>query len=166
MFDMFRRQNFMYSLLSVIFGLILVLYPGHTLNLMVSVVGWGLLIMGILALIGFITGWRNYQTFAVAAVGLVIGIWIMVKPSFFVSIIPFIVGLLIFINSCTSAYQTVKSAKNGYAKWGRNLVVAIIGAVLGVLIMINPFATAGVVVTIAGIGMIYSGIMGLLISTI
>ncbi len=166
MFSFFRRENALYAISSIIFGFILVSYPSHTLRMMVSIIAWGALITGAGALIGFITGWRNTPTLLTAVAGLVLGVWMMSKPVFFASIIPFIVGAVIFLNACFSVYTSIKNAKQHSQNWKQGLVLAVSAAILGLVIMMNPFSSVRTVVMVAGIGLIYSGIMRLLVGSL
>ncbi len=165
MLHLFKRQGTVYSIVSVIFGLILTLYPDHTLKLMVSVIGWGCLISGVTALIGFITGWRNHQTLITAVTGLAAGLSLMIWPKFFVSIIPFLVGAVIAVHACMAGGSAFRQANRSDSRWVKDFLMALVGLFLGIFIMINPFGSASIVVVIAGIGLIYSGVMGLLITS-
>lgn len=149
------------SIIMIIIGLILVIWPGHSLNVMVSILGWGMIFSGIAESVsGFMTGF-----FPLAIGGLCIlalGFYFIISPQVLASVIPFLAGLVIIVNGGVNLYHAwVGRFAMGYNP-ARDIILSIISIILGILILVHPFATASVIVLLVGLALIYNGIMNLI----
>ncbi len=158
--DRVRRRSPVASIIMIIIGLILVFGPGHTLRFLVSILGWGLILGGITeAVTGFASG------FLPIAIGglfmLVLGFYFIISPGTVASIIPFLAGLGVLIDGAVNLYRAWQGRyAMGYSP-AKDIVLSIISIILGILIMIYPFATASVVAVLIGVALIYNGIVNL-----
>lgn len=157
----FKSSRPVPSIIMIIIGLILVIWPSHTLTIMVTILGWGLIFSGISeSVTGFMSGF-----FPLAIGGLcllALGFYFILAPDVPVSVISVLAGLGIIINGCTNLYNAwIGRFAMGYNP-ARDIILSIVSIVLGVLILVQPFRTAGLVVIFIGISLIYSGISNLI----
>ena len=81
------------------------------------------------------------------------------------SIIPFVLGVLIVINSTAKIDYSFKLKKNKNNLWISTLIVALIAFVCGILLIFNPFAGAEFITKIIGAILLIYAILDI-ISTI
>ena len=95
----------------------------------------------------------------------ILGIIVISNPKAIASIIPFVLGVLIVINSTAKIDYSFRLKKNKNTLWISTLVVALIALVCGVLLIFNPFAGAEFITKIIGIILLVYAILDI-ISTI
>lgn len=159
--EQLKNRRPVVSIIMIIIGLILVIWPGHSITVMVSILGWGLVFSGISeAVTGFTTGF-----FPLAIGGLFIlalGFYFIMAPEVLASVIPFLAGLGIIVNGGVNLYNAwVGRYAMGYNP-ARDIILSIISIILGILVLVHPFGTASVIVILVGLALIYNGIMNLI----
>lgn len=158
--ERFKNRSPVVSIIMIIIGLILVIWPGHTLTFMVSIFGWGLIFSGISeAVAGFTTGF-----FPLAIGGLfmlALGFYFIIAPDVLASVIPVLAGLGILINGAVNLYNAWTGRYAMGYNPAKDIVLSIISIVLGILVLVRPFTAASVIVIVVGIALIYNGIVNL-----
>jgi uncharacterized membrane protein HdeD (DUF308 family) len=146
----------------ILMGLILLLAPGHTLNFLVTLLGWGLILGGISALIPGIMAGSEALTLAGIPV-IILGIFFISSPRLLVAFIPILVGLGMVVSGGRNLYYawTGRFAMNYDPR--RDVLISVIAIALGLLILINPFKTVETIVMLIGIALIYNGVTSLLV---
>lgn len=158
----------MLSLLMIIIGLVLAFWPDHVMTTAMTILGIALLLGGGITLLSW------YRTRKLAsdplrlAEGVVLavaGLFVLLKPKFLISIIPFAVGAFVLLNGVLNLLQALDQRRKMYNRWQVSLTMAILTLVLGLLIMLNPFSTMQVLVVAIGIVCIYNGASNLFIDS-
>lgn len=152
------------SILTIILGLILVLNPVSATVFICRTVGIILLAMGI-----FVTGsyflniGQNVGGASLIAglIELAVGIWISLRPESFVQFLTIILGFIMLVHSFVMFQGAIEVKLFGVSKWWLVLILALLTLVLGIIIIISPFATIAVTMTIAGISLIADGIISI-----
>lgn len=144
------------------FGLFLFLKPEMTINSVSYILG------GILIIIGFITFLRYIlnndkviKSFDVdliyGIVGIIAGLVLILNPTAIATIIPFILGMWIVINSAIKLQYSLNLKQYENSNWKATFIIAIISLLWGIILIFNPFAGAVVITKIIGIFiMVYS----------
>lgn len=153
------------SILTVIIGLILVLNPVNATVFICRTVGIILLATGL-----FITGsyflnmGQNVGGSSLIAglIELALGIWISLRPDSFVQFLTVILGFIMLVHSFVMLQSAIEIKLFGIKRWWLLLITALLTLILGILIIISPFATIAVTMTIAGISLIADGIIGII----
>lgn len=157
--------NFLLSCICYIaLGIALIAWPAESLKLFCYVLG------GVTAVYGL---WQVYRFIAhreekfsavgllVGIVALALGISLFVNPELFSSILPFILGLYLIFDGAVKLQAALDIKKDGYERWAILLLLSLLMVALGVVIVINPFQSAGVLVAFIGICMLADGIINL-----
>ena len=67
------------------------------------------------------------------------GVLLLAHPTGALTVLPIILGFYIIIDSVFSIQAAVELRRFGLGSWGLNLLLGIVGAVLGVLMILDPF---------------------------
>lgn len=153
------------SILTVIIGFILVLNPVNATVFICRTVGVILLATGL-----FITGsyflniGQNVGGSSLIAglIELALGIWISLRPESFVQFLTVILGFIMLVHSFVMLQSAIEIKLFGIKRWWLLLITALLTLILGMIIIISPFATIAVTMTIAGISLIADGIIGII----
>lgn len=159
----FAGNHVLTGLILIIFGIILLIWPGSTLDIVCKIVGAAVLIAGIVGVAEGLAGKRRdpaaVANFAGNVVAVVVGILLIAFSGAVVSILPFVLGILMVIYSAVEIFSSIKAA--GGIQTGR-LIVSVLELILGILIMTNPFGTMEVLIRVLGIGVIIAGVTRLM----
>lgn len=157
-----KNNQILGSVVIGVVGLILAIWPGGTLEIFCRIVGIGLLIYGVVALLQGLNGTRSTGGIVSGTLAVVFGIFFVARPGLIASIIPFIVGIVMIVNAIVNIIQGVSARGVLGRRFGFSLVGSVIMLVLGIVIVRNPFTTAGLIVRVMGIAMVLSAIDNLL----
>ncbi len=158
-----KASWFFSAIVTIVLGLLLVLFPAAALVSVSYVVGGIAIAMGVIRSVRYFKQDHTYPFLFQSdlVVGLLcvgFGIFIMTQPAAFVSMLPHVFGILLVGCGIGSILRAVDAKKMGFAYWGWLLGLAIVSIVLGWLIMINPFGAAETAVIVIGACLIYQGI--------
>ncbi|MCM1466917.1 MAG: DUF308 domain-containing protein [Alistipes sp.] len=158
------------SLLMIVLGIILMVWPGTAMDLACRIIGCGLIIVGIISLIVLFvrqkkSGEEGVSKDSIIAiiksvVMIVVGIILIVKMKTVVSFLPFVIGTLILVNSAVNVIQSILNRKQS-GKWVVSLVIGLVSAVIGILMIADPFGAAVSQIFILGLGLAVDGISNL-----
>lgn len=148
----------------IILGLLLLFLP--TTSLMIVCYGLGalLLLFSLFRLISIVRtkDWViPYASTSSIILSLLMGLLLIMKPELFISIIPFLLGFLIMVDSFMHVQTAFRLKSFGAKRWYWQLILAAITLVLGVLMVFYPFGTAAVFTMYLGIVLVVDGIMNL-----
>lgn len=157
--------NFILSAICyVALGVALIIWPATSINVFCYVLGGVTAVYGLWQVYRFISHRdERYSTLSlmVGIVALALGICFFVKPELFASILPFILGLYLIFDGVVKLQASIDIKKDGYEKWGILLLLAVLMIALGVVILLNPFQSAQVLITFIGICMLADGVINL-----
>ena len=106
------------ALLCVALGLVLLIWPGTTTQVVCMVLGAALVVYGVLQIVFYLANKdRNIAMQGMMVFGIVvavIGVWILLKPEMIIMAVPVIVGILIVIHGIHNVVQAIALKKDGY----------------------------------------------------
>ena len=142
------------SVLSLLAGIALVIWPGASVITICYVVGSAAILVGAVRLAGYFSKDSynlNFQfDFAMGLVFLILGTVLIFHPGDTVAVLHFSVGILVLVDSVFKL-QTALDAKHfGLKKWWVMLLCALLCAGLGLVLVILPFRTAEILVKVTG----------------
>lgn len=142
------------SVLSLLAGIALVIWPGASVITICYVVGSAAILVGAVRLAGYFSKDSynlNFQfDFAMGLVFLILGTVLFFHPGDTVAVLHFSVGILVLVDSVFKL-QTALDAKHfGLKKWWVMLLCALLCAGLGLVLVILPFRTAEILVRVTG----------------
>lgn len=143
----------------IVLGLVLLLFPGIALRTACIILGVVVLIYGIMRIIDYTksSGSNSGVDLLIGIALAVVGMFLIISPTFFLNIIPIILGIYIVLEGIFDIKRAVDLKKAGYERWWLALVVAIVVTVLGAILIFNPWGTNQMVVRILGIALIVEG---------
>ena len=145
------KNSFLLSAaVSIILGIVLIVYPVKTSLLICYIAGALLLFGGVVALIRYIASrgepfFFRYDLF----VALVL------------AFIPVVIGIILLANGLLSIQKAFNLKKTGLEKWWLEFLLALLTSVLGIIICTNPFDAVATTNIFIGICLVYSGISDL-----
>ena len=154
----YERESILISVLLIIVSLFLIAKPGIAVSTVVTLFAIVFLVDGIINIIAYMmedVEIKAYSNELIMGILLVIlGLIILLNQPLFISILPIMIGLWIFIKSIMK-FQLAINLKSALAeRWGLLLVSSILMAILGVLIIVNPFEAIFTLTRFIGIMMI------------
>ncbi|ACC97891.1 Uncharacterized conserved protein [Elusimicrobium minutum Pei191] len=150
------------GILSLVLGILVLVYPGLTLVTLAFILGVGILCTGIVQLSGYITnkemltkpGW----TLVVALLDIFIGIFLLANLGGAAMAIPFVVGFWAMFVSITKIAASASFRELGFKNWWVVLISGFLGLILSFFIMFCPTFGALVVIVYIGVYLIFVGI--------
>lgn len=153
MINVFVKSTIITSLFLLALGILLIVKSDATIMMVSYVIGAVLIALGVLAIINFLRSKSElyHLDIVYGIVTIILGVLVIENPKVIGSIIPFVVGVGILINSGTKLKYALDLRDNKEEVWKYTLIVAIISAILGVLLVFNPFKATSLIVQIIGI---------------
>lgn len=149
-----------------ILGLVLIICPGLASSVVFNAVGGIGIIIGLVCLI------RYYSLDSRAAMSsngmffgllwLVGGILVIALKGFLLSLLPIFFGIVLLIGGIGKLQYTANFKRMGVARWYFELVCAALSVGFGVIILLNPFNTALLLMRIIGIALLIEGVQDLI----
>ena len=160
------RSFLLLSAVCILLGLCFVLFPSASAQTLGMLFGAMLVILGTLKIVFFFRGeyfgfpLPGELTFGVLDV--ILGGILLSRPSVAASILPFIMGFVLVADSVVKLQMSLDAKRSGVGAWWAVFAMAIIGAIFGVLLVLNPFEGAGVLMILYGASLIVDGIENLI----
>ena len=142
------------SILSLLAGIALVIWPGASVITICYVVGSAAILVGAVRLAGYFSKDSynlNFQfDFAMGLVFLILGTVLIFHPGDTVAVLHFSVGILVLVDRVVTLQTAGDAMHFGWKKWGVLLLCALLCAGLGLVLVILPFRTAEILVKVTG----------------
>lgn len=156
------------SIVGIIIGLILALYPGQSIDLICRIAGILVFAAGVaqiaISSVG-VGAMPRPISIPVGAIITILGLFVIIRPDVLASVLPFVVGIILLIHSISSLVNAIQLATSKYGYWWIALLFAIGGIGLGLILVLNSHSAAAFTTRIVGVFLIYSGISGLWIAS-
>lgn len=158
-----------YILTSVILcaaGLFLILFPGFSAKMLCLVAGILFLVFGGINLLSYWAKGVYRELFMSDLIfgifALILGLIMVLRPEGVLSILHFILGAVIFADGIAKVKTSVDARRFGISYWWVSALLAAVTIVFGVLILVNPFQTASVIMAIIGVSLLIEGGLNLI----
>ena len=159
-----------YSILTLCFivvGIILLFFPQIALDVMCKIIGLFLVIYGIVKLSSYFSKdlfELAFQfDFGLGIVSLILGVIVLFRTGHIIDILSVIVEIFVIVDAGLRIQTAFEAKKFGLSKWWLMLVMSLAVAVLGILLIVLPYQTTGIVVRLIGLNLILDGVMNLFI---
>lgn len=157
-----KANDLLSSLILAVIGMVLLIWPGTSTQVVCMVLGGVLLAYGIIQMALYLVAKEKtlyLQGMLVLGIILsVIGAWILIKPEMIIGAIPVIMGIMIAMHGVHNIVQGIQLKGMDYEKWWIAFVLGIITVSLGGVLIYNPFRVVNTVVRVIGGFLIYDGI--------
>lgn len=165
------NQNFAaaFTIMSVIFiliGLMLVLQPEFSEQVIGVIVGSVFIVYGAIKVFGYIrsVGIKSESFFNLIS-GLLnagLGVYIIINHGSVLAFATAIIGIIIFFESLMRVMTAFEMKKSGYERWQNELTSSVISLVVSIPLVLFPFYTAMTAYRLIGIALIANGAFRLL----
>ena len=150
----FFRSSIITSIFLIVLGGLLLFKSEETIVTIAYIIGGALFALGVVALIRFIRYAKQEVNSELdiiyGVVTIILGYLIITNPKTLASIIPIILGVCIVVSSATKLQYALELKRDKNQLWTMTLIVAIISAICGAALIINPFAGATMITQVVG----------------
>ena len=169
--DDFKKQlklakwdSILISVITVAIGILCVVMPDRSADVLCIVFGCSLLAIGITVFIkSVLYGGLFFSTAIVFAISLTVtGIFCLVNPNVIQSILTVLFGLFILLDSARDFSDGIDCAKAGISGWVILIITSALSMVLGIVIMF--YSSFEYVMIFSGIALIVEGVRRLVIT--
>ena len=168
-FERFSKNNVLLSIVMIILGLLLIIWPGKTLEVAAKILGIALLVGGVISCFGWYRDRHvyggDYTTLAIGILCLVAGLVVFIAPHGVITLLPKIIGVGIAVNGVLNLAQSMEMRKMGSANWIGPVMMAALTVVAGLFLVFFSFSAMKAAVVVIGGVIIYNGVSNLLIES-
>ena len=168
-FERFSKNNVLLSILMIILGLLLIIWPGKTLEVAAKILGIALLVGGVISCFSWYRDRHvyggDYTTLAIGILCLVAGLVVFIAPHGVITLLPKIIGVGIAVNGVLNLAQSMEMRKMGSANWMGPVIMAALTVVAGLFLVFFSFSAMKAAVVVIGGVIIYNGVSNLLIES-
>ena len=147
-------------------GLVLTICPGLASSVVFNAIGIVGIIIGAVHLVRYFMldakASLHSNGMFVGLLWLVGGILIITLKGFLLSLLPMFFGLVLLIGGIGKLQYALNFRRMGVSRWYLELACAVLSVVFGVIILINPFNTALLLMRIVGVALLIEGIQDLI----
>ena len=161
-------SKFISSLIYILMGLALILKPELVEDAFCYILSAAAILMGIVKLVAYLATKvetriaEDTNGFALGISLILLGLFVLMKSTMFVILIPFVLGFMITFKGIEGIQNVLNLKKFGFGYQKKVMVVSVIIAIFGIVVMVNPFSTLKILLVMLGIGLLASGIFDLI----
>ena len=142
------------SIILFILGLLLFLKPDTVIHVVALILGIFIIVVGIFALLKYFRAEQKNGmirfNIIYGGVCIVSGLILALTPSAIASILPIVLGIWMIISSLLKIQYALNIKEAGSTSWIPTFTLAMITLVVGILLVINPWRGAQVILQIVG----------------
>ncbi len=161
----FRKSYVFSSLAFLVVGLALLLWPDISLRLVCGMFGLVILVKGVSSLYQYakspVKGFFGYFGWIFGAAATALGAFLLIQHQIVVSVLPILVGLFVLFDGIMRVQSAFELRGAGYDHWWSFLLLALVSAVLGIVMIWNPFETVELLVMAIGVILLVEGALNL-----
>jgi len=161
----FTKSSIISSIALIAFAILLIVQSEATIMAVSYVIGGILIAIGVLAELKFIRNVKENPTsmeIIYGAVCVILGVIVITNPQAIASVIPFVIGFIVIINSVAKLSYSLELRKEKNELWLATLVLSIIMTICGILLIFNPFQGAIFITRIVGIFILIYAVLDLI----
>lgn len=151
---------------AILLGLLLLIWPNLAVNVLLNGIGIFCIVVGVILIVRyFMLDTRQAIVSNDLAIGLTWiagGVLIIALKSLLISILPFFFGLIVLIGGLVKVQGALSFKRMNSVHWYLELICALVSILLGVLILINPFSTAMLLMRVIGAALLIEGVSDLI----
>ena len=148
------RNSIIISMILLVFGLFMFTRPISTINILMMIFGCLLVIDGLVHLVSYFSIKNEFRFFsselAQSIIYIILGFVLVCNYDKISSLLPIVLGIWIIVDSIFKL-QIALNIRDIYdSHWGILLAMSIISALLGMVILINPFESLALLTMMCG----------------
>jgi hypothetical protein len=147
------------ALISVIIGIMLLIFPEKSLITISRVIACIIILAGVSVIISQVYEFgMNALGIVVGAILAIIGVWIFRAPGSIVSIIPIAIGVILVVHGVQDLGMSIEATKARAPRTWIGFIIAVLNIALGIVCIAAAFKVVAVTVQIIGLMLIYDGL--------
>lgn len=161
------RSNFFISVLMIISGLVLIVWPDTSLNFAINIIG---ILLVLIAAFKFLMYKKNESKldlnfqFLEIMVYLILGLTMLFFSNAIMSIFTVLFGIYICFDGLVNIKKGVELKKYGYSKYKFILVIGIILFIIGLIFIYKPSSLMNVIMILMGSACLIDGVFNLYVN--
>ena len=153
-FNKFMLITMLFSIMLCLMGIILIIYPDISLKVISLIIAVSMIVGGLFLIIDF-GGRILFTNFMIIGILLfIMGVILLIQPNIVVTIIPYIVGIYIIINSIFDLQVSLGLKKYEIEGWLLPTLLSILSILCGIFIITYPQSSMTVLTSYFGIVLI------------
>lgn len=153
------------SVLTIALGVVMIIWPDISALTACYLTGAICIAMGIYELIRYfelgLAGVLFRFDLGIGIFSILAGVILICHPMGAMTVLPIILGVYIIISGIFSIQTSTELRIFGYSSWWTSLVLGIIGVLLGVFMIFDPFTGAAALMIYIGISLLVTGIQSI-----
>lgn len=162
-----RKNAIITSLLYIVLGVILIIWTKQAISLACGIIGAIIVIKGALNLISYFTqSVEQYNSrfgLISGVICILAGLFIWIRFDIIVSIVPVVFGIIVIAKGISDIQQSLYLKKMDDKSWIFAFVLSVLTLILGVVVLVNPFASGITFFILLGIVLVYQGVSDIFI---
>ena len=158
------KTSIMVSILLILIGIFLLLNPETTLYVLSYIIGFLLIVFGLIPIISFFSNKENQNylefSFIVGVFSFILGLIVVIKPTLIGSIIPLMIGIWMIINGVIKLFYALSI--NRQSKATSSIILPFVIIICGLILIFNPFEGAVLITKVIGISIIIYSLLDLI----
>lgn len=146
----------------LVIGILLLLQPGETVQLVSMLCGITIIMLGVGAWISYFSKVKSTILAILGTLSIISGIILCVKYKSIISVVLFLFGIFILISGIVDFVSAIEAKRNDLKSWIVSLIMAAATIILGLLVIVNPFDSMLVITRLLGAGLIIYAVMDLI----
>lgn len=153
------------SVLTIALGVVMIIWPDISALTACYLTGAICIAMGIYELVRYfelgLAGVLFRFDLGIGIFSILAGVILICHPMCAMTVLPIILGVYIIISGIFSIQTSTELRIFGYSSWWTSLVLGIIGVLLGVFMIFDPFTGAAALMIYIGISLLVTGIQSI-----
>ena len=161
-----RVSGVVSALLTAAAGGFLLFWPDRSVDLLCSLLGAALLVIGLAYVLGCLARRRGGVPMWFLIPGIILaalGLWLMKSPSAVMTLVQYAFAAMLIFHGVLDVQGAISLARLDWPGWGWDLLLAALTLVLGGVIFCNPMGSFSLLVMVIGVSLIFDGISDLVI---
>lgn len=147
---------------SLVIGLVLIIKPGETLQVVSLICGVSLILLGAAAWINYFVKDNAMFMAVLGTISLIAGIIVCVKYKSIITIMLLLFGAFLIVSGVIDLLSAVKAKKIGGAGWKVSIVMSAVMIIAGIIVTVNPFTSMEMITRFLGVGLLFYAVMDLI----
>ena len=159
-----KKDMMLITVFQLLAGVLLLVFSGSVVRLISYICAAVLLVYGIMHAITYFkqqAAASGQYDLVKGVIGTAAGVILFVKPGILSGILFTILAIVIILDSVTKLQDALDLKKLNYQNWWIMMLLAIIMAVMGLIVLFNPFGTASMLVSFVGVVLILNAAVDL-----
>ena len=158
----FQKAMLITSIVYLVIGLILIIWPDAARQILIYAIGAAALLYGGFRIVDFFVRKEHLsgkvQLGVALGIGcLLIGLFLMLKVSLVVTLLAAIIGVAVIVDSVLRLQIALNLRHTGGKYWLVLLITSLVTLAFGILLLFNPFTAVKVATIVAGVFLLIDG---------